>query len=268
VDNSYSYYKQSGLYCKGDGIEAHRVNNESVMVPVECPCEHLGKECQETTRLTFMIPKIPAIGVWQLTTRSRNTRINFVSILKFVQNMAGRIDGVPFILSVQYEESGLAGQKHKFPIVTLTPLAQMQQLLNAGDKTSNQLLRQLTAEQPSESSEQQQQAQSTADDNELELEAFDDSENEDIDPETEAMTALKNLKNIPDKTRVTLRKFIKQDPQKEIVRIAAIKALQETKREIEKEERVGLARQIMSQDINVDELKILIKKLNMQDDLN
>lgn len=137
LSHYYRYYKASGLYCMGDGETAHRANDKGIMEERECPCEHLDSngKCSESLRLTFMVPKIPVIGVWQLTTRSANTRLNTFSSLHLIRAFSGTIAGIPMSMSVAFEKVNIAGNPNKFPVITITPKVTPEQILQikAGD---------------------------------------------------------------------------------------------------------------------------------------
>lgn len=147
----YRSYKSGGLWCFGDGVIANRVNDEGKLAERDCPCEILEKgDCSENLRITFLLPKVPVIGVWQLQTKSINTRLNSFSQLDIVRAMGKRIAGIPMSMSVQFEKGALVGSKTKFPVVTITPQVNLQDLIEIGKKdlTAGETFRQLMEKEP------------------------------------------------------------------------------------------------------------------------
>jgi hypothetical protein len=79
----YKLYRKSGLYCKGNGETANRVNVETgVLDEVPCPCELLTKESPECRRcgiFRFRITELASFQVFQLSTSSFNSLLNLNS---------------------------------------------------------------------------------------------------------------------------------------------------------------------------------------------
>jgi hypothetical protein len=124
----YKFYKKSGLYCFGDGDLAKRAIKDAdgvVMKGIECmgeECEHFKSgDCNLLLGVNFLIPSVPAAGVWHFTSKGRDSRINIISALKMAHMMYGRIAGIPFVLSVEKKKSGLAGSHNVYPVVSMRP---------------------------------------------------------------------------------------------------------------------------------------------------
>jgi len=129
----YRCYKMSfGLCCIGDGRTAHRMidvntgalvdrnTQEGNWVWRDITCE--GEECEEfqhklcfaTMCLKFMLPKVPGLGVWDVWTKSRNSRLNIQSMIKFIMGITGgRIRLLPLVLSLAPQEATPVGAKKK-----------------------------------------------------------------------------------------------------------------------------------------------------------
>jgi len=69
------WYKLTGLWCKGDGEMAERINEETgTLDEVDCPCEHLeSKDCKRNAILRFRIQEIASFNVYQISTTSWNS---------------------------------------------------------------------------------------------------------------------------------------------------------------------------------------------------
>jgi len=80
----YKRYRQSGLFCKGDGEIANCVNTETGAIEeVECPCDLLKKgECKQIGILRLRIQEIPSFNVYQITTSSTNAILNINSFIR------------------------------------------------------------------------------------------------------------------------------------------------------------------------------------------
>ncbi len=80
----------------------------------------VGGVWKEVLVLKFVIPKIPILGVWEFRTGGKDSSIlNIVSTIDTVVEMAGRLKGIPFDLSVQMSKSDKSGSTSKYPVVSL-----------------------------------------------------------------------------------------------------------------------------------------------------
>ena len=136
LSHYYRCYSQSyGLVCIGNGIKANQKTDKSTGAIVdretkegnwewrEVSCE--GEECPYFEKkacrgmmfLNVILPKVPGIGVYQLVTGSRNSRMNILSMINTLQKMASRvnatIDFVPFTLSLEPQTANPIGGKQK-----------------------------------------------------------------------------------------------------------------------------------------------------------
>ncbi|MDD3102490.1 MAG: hypothetical protein PHE59_05090, partial [Patescibacteria group bacterium] len=136
LSHYYRCYSQSfGLICIGNGIKANQKTDMSTGAIVdrdtkegnwewrEITCE--GEECpyfeKKTCRgmmfLNVILPKVPGIGVYQLVTSSRHSRMNILSMINTLQKMASRvnatIDFVPFTLRLEPQTANPVGGKQK-----------------------------------------------------------------------------------------------------------------------------------------------------------
>ena len=119
----YTMYSARGLLCKGDGRNASRLVDTEIITAtgeptpakadsehtmyanVMCPCPYLESgECKEQFRLLMMIPKAPGLGVWQISTGSRNSIRNIQGTLAMLRAVAGRITGIELKLELKMEQ--------------------------------------------------------------------------------------------------------------------------------------------------------------------
>lgn len=144
------YYKSYGqttmLNCKGDGTEATTNNPEYiaklknlgdgelgkrvVCAGKNCPF-YLAKKCTESATLNVLLPDLPGVGVWQITTGSIHAIINLNSCLHLVKNLAGRFHMIPLTLERREQEITHEGKKAKHYIMHINmdiSLAELQRL--------------------------------------------------------------------------------------------------------------------------------------------
>ncbi len=100
-----SYSIAKGLTCKGDGIKAMVLEPKSgEWVETECAgvdCEnYIAKKCKRIANLSFCLPFVKGIGVWQIDTSSINTIINIQSTFSLIRNVCKKISGLMLKLSV------------------------------------------------------------------------------------------------------------------------------------------------------------------------
>lgn len=120
------WYGGGGLRCKGDGETAICMSKDDAktmkaidavdgMPQVEClykECPNFGpKKCKEVATLNVLIPKLPGLGVWQITTSSFNSITNINSCLDLIEEIASRVGMIPLTLErrpqeIQHESNG------------------------------------------------------------------------------------------------------------------------------------------------------------------
>lgn len=129
-------YRSSGLFCRGDGETATRVNvglsdgdKNSKAVPKDQPLDPEGyafiksqglkagvgdmfsmpcageachftekKYCKPIGRFLFIVPKTPRIGVFEISTTSFNSIVELNSAIETIRGLAGRISMIPLKL--------------------------------------------------------------------------------------------------------------------------------------------------------------------------
>ena len=111
----YKWYGSGkGLKCRGDGVTALRLNEETgEMEERTCPCELLDTgKCKQVASLSFMMPGIKIGGVYQIDLSSYHSIVDINSGLDYAMAMlGGRLAMVPFILRRVPKETHNDGKK-------------------------------------------------------------------------------------------------------------------------------------------------------------
>ena len=132
-----SYSSTWGLVCMGDRRSANRkagVSKDGELLlddegtpriadrdakatsnqRVSCPCPRLEKgDCKETMYLRFLLPDVPGLGVWQISTGSINGILNLQGMFSMLRGMFGRISNIPLKLELCPQRIGLPGGGHQ-----------------------------------------------------------------------------------------------------------------------------------------------------------
>ena len=142
-------YGSSGLLCRGDGVTAERVNQETgEWVEVECnpeecphfsPSEEKDKSCRQVMNLRFVIPQLISEGVWQLDTSSYHSIIAVNSAIEYIRSLVGRVSMIPLRLKVVPREVQPDGKKKVVHVLDLKlgaqlGLRELQALAQSGDQ--------------------------------------------------------------------------------------------------------------------------------------
>jgi hypothetical protein len=116
----YIWYGQSkGAKCIGDGEKANRVTDSGIQ-EIECPCEKLGKECQQRAHLMVLLPKVSLGGVYQIDLGSYHSIVDLNSGLDYIQAMVGRFAMVPLKLKRVPKETHGSGKKEThYPLMII-----------------------------------------------------------------------------------------------------------------------------------------------------
>ena len=119
----YKYYRSGiGLYCKGDGEQAMRVEEkEGKLVKRTCPCDHLETgRCRQVASLMFLLPDVPGLGAWQLDTSSFHSIVNINSGMDFIRGITGgRLAMIPLQLRLIEKMVAPGGKKKTVHVLDL-----------------------------------------------------------------------------------------------------------------------------------------------------
>jgi recombination directionality factor gp3-like protein len=91
------------LWCGGDGQLARRRGEDGQLHERACPCELLEgpkPQCKAVATLSFMLPAVPGIGVWQIVTSSRRSIVSLNSDFELFRGLFGGLRGIPFTLKL------------------------------------------------------------------------------------------------------------------------------------------------------------------------
>ena len=108
-------YKQSGLFCAGDGERARRwgsgPDGKTTLIERACPCELLDQgKCKPSATLHFLLPDVPGVGVWTITTSSQRSIVELNTAFEQMLATFGGLRGIPFTLSLELEHGQRPGE--------------------------------------------------------------------------------------------------------------------------------------------------------------
>lgn len=121
VPASQSYEQWSGGECKRRCNGAFdRLNN----CPCQCPSDHkertelakTGRACKLTTRVGFILPSIPDLGVWKCETHGYYAAVELPSTTDFLQAMAVQGAKIPALLAIEIRKSRSGGVTKTYPV--------------------------------------------------------------------------------------------------------------------------------------------------------
>ena len=95
-------YRRSGLFCSGDGETAKRWDESGNLKERVCPCEYLDSgECGPLATLSFLLPDVPGIGVYQIDTGNKASIVSLNTAFEQFTAMFGGLRGIPFLLKLE-----------------------------------------------------------------------------------------------------------------------------------------------------------------------
>ena len=116
-----SYTVSQGLYCIGDGVSAHRRDEDGKWAQRECPCDRLqDRQCRRVASLYVMLPDVAGGGVWQIDTGSWHSIVNVNSGLDFVRMVTGgRVAMIPLTLRLVSRGANVNGTASTIHVLDL-----------------------------------------------------------------------------------------------------------------------------------------------------
>jgi hypothetical protein len=117
LDMSYMAYGQTGWKCRGNGEIAY---NREVDDEIDCAgedCKMVAeKKCKRQGRLTFVCYLVPGLCVYDIVTSSWRSIENCLAMIETLDDLFGRIDGIPLKMyrepySSEYTDD--EGKSHK-----------------------------------------------------------------------------------------------------------------------------------------------------------
>jgi hypothetical protein len=155
----YKRYAQGVLRCKGDGDVAGCISEEfakdlTIIRPrpeggVEVKCAgklcpyYTSKKCSESATLQILLPSLPGMGVWQITTGSYHSIVNVNSCLEYVGALCGRVHMIPLTLERREQEITYEGKKSKHFILHINMDKKLSDLQRMAQIDSTKILLEL-----------------------------------------------------------------------------------------------------------------------------
>uniref|UniRef100_A0A6H1ZWD5 Uncharacterized protein n=2 Tax=viral metagenome TaxID=1070528 RepID=A0A6H1ZWD5_9ZZZZ len=189
----YKWYGSSkGLKCRGDGVNALRLNDDTnEMEEQNCPCDLLEEgKCKQRASLIFMMPEIAIGGVYQIDLSSYHSIVDINSGIDYARALLNdQIAFIPFKLKRVPKETHNEGKKqiHYTLQLELDVTAKQLQNIREGQKMIYGANRRYEIEAPKEDKNP----------------AYDSKEDGAvIEEETEEETKAREAKDIADKEAV------------------------------------------------------------------
>lgn len=114
----YEMWGRSGLHRRCDGVTAQTFSvdertGEITTLEVNCICKAQDEmECDTVTRLRFILPETPGIGVWELSTKSKFALFELHDILEFLgEHFDGQMNRLPLRLAYIPKQIGYYDEK-------------------------------------------------------------------------------------------------------------------------------------------------------------
>lgn len=87
-----------------------------------CMCNPDDRACDITTRVSFMLPEIPGLGVWRLDSKGWNAAVELPGTLEVLMMAAARNTFVPAVLRIEHrtkKEPGKGTRRFVVPVLDL-----------------------------------------------------------------------------------------------------------------------------------------------------
>lgn len=90
-----------------------------------CACNPDDRECKITTRVSFMLPEIPGLGVWRLESHGWNAAIELPGTLEVLLMAASESRFIPAVLRIEHRTKKVPGEGTRRFIVPVVDLPQV-----------------------------------------------------------------------------------------------------------------------------------------------
>jgi hypothetical protein len=87
-----------------------------------CMCDPENRECQITTRVSFMLPDIPGLGVWRLDSKGWNAAVELPGTLEILVLAAAERQFIPAVLRIEHRTRKVPGEGTRRFIVPVIDL--------------------------------------------------------------------------------------------------------------------------------------------------
>ncbi len=128
-DPEYQLWSAGGLQRRCNGVVAYVAAGGDGMLEQPCICLNEDeRSCKPHTRFEFILPDIPDIGIWALTSTGFNAASELTSSVRMLAGTS-----IEAQLAIEHRETKRPGQPtHKFVVAVLTTRISMRSLLEAG----------------------------------------------------------------------------------------------------------------------------------------
>lgn len=143
-------YKGGTIICRGDGETADVYNPETRDYTKgkckykDCP-DYVADKCKELGRLNVLIPSLPGLGVWQITTSSYYSITGLIAEMEEIWRLFGRLTGIPLQLAVETQKSASNRSIHVLHLRSSVPLGELKEQLQ------KESLAQMVGQEPGDS---------------------------------------------------------------------------------------------------------------------
>ena len=129
--NNLSWYE---LWSAG-GLQRH-CDGESLMNrddPIPCVCNPEDRECKPITRVSFMLPDLPDIGVWLLSSTGYNAAVELGATVAIIVRQMADTGWLPeATLAIEHREKKIPDQPpHKFVVPVIRTSAPLREFLES-----------------------------------------------------------------------------------------------------------------------------------------
>ena len=82
----------------------------------ECMCDPDARECEIVTRIRFILPDLPGIGLWRLNTGGYNAAVELPATMEFLSAQADEGKYIRAVLRLEQRSSKKDGTTHRFAV--------------------------------------------------------------------------------------------------------------------------------------------------------
>jgi len=108
----YTLYTGGGIVHRCNGVTDFEKD-------APCACDPENRECEVTTHLQLVLPQLPDIGVWRLTTRGWNAAVELANTIDMLQQFVARGQMPEAIVAIEPRTSKKDGTTRNFIVPVL-----------------------------------------------------------------------------------------------------------------------------------------------------
>jgi len=115
-------YSQWYELWSGGGCQRRCDGQTEALTGQPCMCNPDDRSCQITTRISFMLPDIPGLGVWRLDSKGWNAAVELPGTLEVLMMAAARNSFVPAVLRIEHrtkKDPGKGTRRFIVPVLDL-----------------------------------------------------------------------------------------------------------------------------------------------------